>query len=78
MFVQPFVHAQTKETSKLHVTGSLWGESTGYTHKKKQKQKQKTTVTRKMFPFDDSMSFKGAVNAGVDFEPNHRLCAGNW
>ena len=28
-FVQLFVQAFNKETSKIHVTGPLWGESTG-------------------------------------------------
>ena len=29
VFVQLFVQTNNKETSKVHITGPLWGESTG-------------------------------------------------
>ena len=50
LFTQPFVQAQIKKTSKLHITGLCEGSSLV-------NSSHKGTVTRKMFPLDDVIMY---------------------
>ena len=68
LFTQPFIQAQIKETSKLHVTGLCVGNSPGPVN-----SPHKWPVTWKMFPFDDVVMQCKDVNLPVYEIPLWRL-----